>query len=70
MKAVSRIIRDAIKEKRLILPGRELKWLDRFTRELEECPDDEDKIVQTQSKKYQELFIPEEYGLKSLWMEE
>lgn len=60
----SEIIRDAIKERKLILPERELKWLDKFARELEECPDEEDKFIWTMSKKYQGLFIPEEYGLK------
>lgn len=58
------IIRDAIKERKLVLPEREFKWLDKFTRELEECPDEEDKFIWTMSKKYQGLFIPEEYGLK------
>jgi len=59
------IIRNAVKEGKLILPDREIKWLDKFTKKLEECPDDENEFVEQMCKKYQGLFIPEEYGLKT-----
>jgi len=62
--AAQDIIRDSIGEGKLKIPQREIKWLDMFTKKLEECPDDEDEFVRVMAKKYEGLFMPEEYGLE------
>ncbi len=59
----SDIINEALKEKRLALSEREVKWLGKFTSKLQECPADEEELVKMVALKYQGVFKPEEYGL-------
>ncbi len=55
-------IREAMDEKKLQLPPRELTWLDRIETQLAKF-DTEEKVLQTALPAYQNAFLPAEYGL-------
>jgi methanol---5-hydroxybenzimidazolylcobamide Co-methyltransferase len=57
------LIRDAVHEDRLVLPKRELQWLDKIESALDSVPDAEEELISSMTGSYASLFTPSSYGL-------
>ncbi len=57
------LIRDAVREERLVIPKRESQWLDRIESALESLPDREEEMIAAMIGSYGNLFTPSSYGL-------
>jgi len=57
------ILRDALREKRLELPERELQWLGKVERALGSLPDTEAELIGSMAETYGHLYRPASYGL-------
>jgi len=61
--AAAEIITEAVEKKELVLPEREITWLERFVDDLKDCPKDEKAFIDEMTPQYASLFSPKEYGL-------
>jgi methanol--5-hydroxybenzimidazolylcobamide Co-methyltransferase len=57
------LIRDAIREERLVIPKRESQWLDRIESALDSLPEKEEELIAPMIGSYGSLFTPSSYGL-------
>jgi methanol--5-hydroxybenzimidazolylcobamide Co-methyltransferase len=57
------VIRDAVREGRLVLPKRESEWLNRIESALDGLPDAEEALLGRMTETYGTLFTPSSYGL-------
>jgi len=57
------IMRDALREKRLALPERELQWLGKIERALGALPETEEEMISSMHETYGQLYRPASYGL-------
>ncbi|HTS00063.1 MAG TPA: methyltransferase MtaB domain-containing protein [Bacteroidota bacterium] len=57
------IVRDALRERRLELPARELQWLGKIERALGDLPVTEEEMIASMAETYGHLYRPASYGL-------
>ncbi|HMK39104.1 MAG TPA: methyltransferase MtaB domain-containing protein, partial [Bacteroidota bacterium] len=57
------LIRDAVREERLVLPKRESGWLDKIGSALDSLPEREEDLIGPMIDAYGTLFHPSGYGL-------
>lgn len=57
------IIREAVAQKRLSLPAREIPWLDRIGNGIRDLPREESDLLREMTANYGHLFSPKSYGL-------
>jgi methanol--5-hydroxybenzimidazolylcobamide Co-methyltransferase len=57
------LIRDAVREDRLVLPKRESLWLNKIESSIDSLPDREEDLVAPMTETYGGLFTPSSYGL-------
>jgi methanol--5-hydroxybenzimidazolylcobamide Co-methyltransferase len=57
------LIRDAVREDRLVIPKRESEWLNKIESALDSLPDTEEGLMAPMIETYGSLFTPPSYGL-------
>lgn len=57
------LVRDAVREDRLVIPKREAEWLNRIESALDSLPDAEEGLMAPMVEAYGKLFTPASYGL-------
>ncbi len=57
------LIRDAVRDDRIVIPKREAQWLDKIESALDQLPSAEEELLETMTGTYGNLFLPSSYGL-------